>query len=260
MNSEISTIEALNLEAKKQNKIHKIVLMIELGDLREGILPKDIENYVDQIITFENIKLEGIGVNLTCYGGVIPTPTNLGILEEIANLIESKYSIVLNIISGGNSSSVDLLLKDRLPKKINNLRIGEALIFGRETAYGNDLEGFFSDAVSLEVEIVELKEKDSIPTGEIGMNAFGEKPVFKDLGKMKRAIVAIGRQDVDQGNIIPCDRNISIIGASSDHLILDVTDTVSNYQVGDIISFSLNYGGLLQVSTSKYVNKCFCRK
>ncbi len=260
MNSEISTIEALNKEAKNQEKIHKIILMIELGDLREGILPKDIKAHVDQIMKFENIELEGIAVNLTCYGGVIPSPTNLGELEKIADFIESEYKIQLNIVSGGNSSSIELLLANDLPKKINNLRLGEALVFGRESAYGNDIEGCFTDAVSLEVEIVELKEKDSIPTGEIGMNAFGEKPVFEDLGVRKRAIVAIGRQDVDQDNIRPSDSKISIIGASSDHLILDLSDTSTEYNVGDIVKFSLDYGGLLQLSTSNYVKKHFCSK
>lgn len=260
MNSELSIIEALNVEAKKQSKIHKIILMIELGDLREGILPKNIKTHMDQIIKFENIKLEGIGVNLTCYGGVIPTPTNLGKLEEIAKEIEENYNITVNIVSGGNSSSIDLLLGDKLPKKINNLRLGEVLIFGRETAYGKKLNGYFSDAVSLEVEIVELKEKDSKPTGEIGMNAFGEKPEFQDFGIRKRAIVAIGRQDVDQENIVSKDKNIKIIGASSDHLILDMTDTKRKYEVGDIIEFSVNYGGLLQLSTSSYVTKEFLYK
>ena len=257
MNSEIEVVEALDKEAKKQSKIHKIILMIELGDLREGILPKDVEVYMERIINLTNIKLEGIAVNLTCYGGVIPSPTNLGELEKIANFIEKKYNLKLNIISGGNSSSVELLLENKLPKKINNLRLGESLAFGREAAYGNHIDGCHGDAITLEAEIIELKEKDSVPKGEIGMNAFGEKPVFKDVGKMVRGIIAIGRQDVDQGNIVPKDDRLEIIGASSDHLIMDLTNAKDEYKVGDIISFSTEYGGLLQLSTSKYIKKTY---
>jgi len=257
LNSEISTIDLLNKEAKKQCKIHKIILMIDLGDLREGILPKDVENYIDQIIPMENIKLEGIGVNLSCYGGVIPTLDNLGELEKISNLIEKKYNIRLNIVSGGNSSSLDLLLKGSIPSKINNLRLGESLIFGRETAYGKDIEGCFCDSVKLEAEIIELKEKKSCPIGKVGFNAFGKKPEFVDRGIRKRAILAIGEQDVDYSDLRVVDEKLIILGASSDHLILDVTDSKKEYKVGDIVEFRLDYSSLLELTTSPYVNKIY---
>ncbi|MCS5420380.1 MULTISPECIES: ornithine racemase Orr [Psychrilyobacter] len=257
LNSEISTIALLNEEAGKQYRVHRIILMLELGDLREGILPEDVESYMDQISSMQNIKLEGIGVNLTCYGGIIPSFDNLEQLEKIANLIEKKYDLKLNIISGGNSSSLDLLWKKKMPPKINNLRLGEALIFGRGTAYGKNLEGCFYDSVKLEVEIIELKEKESYPVGEIGLNAFGKKPVFIDRGKRKRAILAIGKQDVDQSNLEAMDEKLIILGASSDHLVLDVTDSKREYKVGDIVEFKLDYGSLLQLTTSPYVKKVF---
>ncbi|MCS5423198.1 MULTISPECIES: ornithine racemase Orr [Psychrilyobacter] len=255
LNSEISTIALLNEEAGKQGKVHKIILMIELGDLREGVLPEDVECYMDQLNSMKNIKLEGIGVNLTCYGGIIPSFENLEKLEIISNLIEGKYNLKLNIISGGNSSSLDLLWNNNMPPKINNLRLGESLIFGRETAYGKDLEGCFHDSVKLEVEIIELKEKKSYPVGEIGVNAFGEKPVFIDRGKRKRAILAIGKQDVDHSNLETMDEKLIILGSSSDHLVVDVTDSKIKYKVGDIVGFKLNYGSLLQLTTSPYVKK-----
>ena len=257
LNSEISTIALLNEEAGKQYRIHRIILMIELGDLREGILPEDIDSYMNQISYMKNIKLEGIGVNLTCYGGIIPSFDNLGQLEKISDLIEEKYNLKLNIISGGNSSSLDFLWNNNMPKKINNLRLGESLIFGRETAYGKNLEGCFYDSVKLEVEIIELKEKESYPIGKIGLNAFGEKPEFIDRGKRKRAILAIGKQDVDQSNLEVIDEKIIILGASSDHLVLDITDSRKKYKVGDIVEFKLDYGSLLQLTTSPYVKKIF---
>lgn len=257
LNSEISTIALLNEEAGKQYRIHRIILMLELGDLREGILPQDVEEYMDQINSMGNIKLEGVGVNLTCYGGIIPSFENLGQLEKISDLIEKKYNLKLNIISGGNSSSLDLLLKNNMPSKVNNLRLGESLIFGRETAYGKDLEGCFYDSVKLEAEIIELKEKQSHPVGEVGFNAFGKKPIFIDRGMRKRAILAIGEQDVDQSNLKVIDEKLIILGASSDHLLLDVTDSKKEYKVGDIVEFKLDYGSLLQLTTSPYVKKVF---
>lgn len=254
-NSEISTIKKLNVAAEKANKIHKIVIMFDLGDLREGFLPEQVDEVVPEILGLSHIKIEGIAVNLTCYGGVIPTPENLGELVALAEHIEKQYGIVLNIISGGNSSSIYLLENGEMPKRINNLRIGEGVVLGREAAYGEPIKGTYDDAFLLETEIVELKEKDSLPKGIIGMDAFGGKPVFEDKGRMLRAIVAVGRQDVDHTALLPVDIGIEIIGASSDHMILDLTHAKSTYNVGDVVSFKMEYGAMLKLFTSAYIER-----
>jgi len=260
LNSEISTIKKLDSAAKEQNKVHNILLMIDLGDLREGIFYQnedDIFKAVEEILKLKNIKLYGIGVNLTCYGAVIPKNENLSKLVEIAEKIESKFNIKLNMISGGNSSSVHLINKKELPKRINNLRIGEAFLLGDETSYSQMLDGLYDDAFVLEAEIIELKEKQSVPIGETGVDAFGNRPVYEDRGVIKRAIIAVGRQDVDSDNLHPIDRKIDILGASSDHLILDVTKSDNEYKVGDIISFKLSYSSLLRATTSSYVSRTY---
>ncbi len=255
LNSEIETIKALDRAAQKASKKHRVILMIDLGDLREGILKADVDETVKAIINMNHIILEGIGVNLTCYGGVIPGPDNLGELAAIARHIEEKFDITLNVVSGGNSSSLFLLDNGEMPVKINNLRLGEAIVLGRETAYGEAIKGAHGDAFILEAEIIELKMKDSIPTGKIGMDAFGNKPSFVDKGKMWRAIVAIGRQDIDPDGLMPLDERIEIIGASSDHMIMDLTKACESYQVGQIIKFRLDYGAMLKACTSNYVKK-----
>jgi predicted amino acid racemase len=260
LNSEISTIIKLDVAARKQNKIHNILLMIDLGDLREGIFYKNEEeifNAVEEILKLKNIKLHGIGVNLTCYGAVIPKNENLSILVDIAEKIESKYNIKLDMISGGNSSSVHLINKNQLPKRINNLRIGEAFLLGDETAYSQMIDGLYDDAFVLRAEIIELKEKQSVPIGETGVDAFGNRPVYEDRGIIKRAIIAVGRQDVDSDNLHPIDSKIDILGASSDHLILDVSKSDKRYKVGDIIEFKLSYSSLLRATTSEYVSKTY---
>lgn len=263
LNSEITTIQKLNESAAKQNKVHKILLMIDLGDLREGIFFKnedEIYNAVEEILKLKNIKLFGLGVNLTCYGAVIPKKDNLSVLVEIAAKIEKKYNIKLKMISGGNSSSVYLIGKKELPEGINNLRVGEAFLLGDETAYSQMLEGFYDDAFTLEAEIIELKEKQSVPVGETGVDAFGNKPVYEDRGIIKRAIIAVGRQDVDPDNLHPIDSKIDILGASSDHLILDMTKSDKEYKVGDIVNFKLSYSSLLRATTSSYVDRAYINK
>jgi predicted amino acid racemase len=257
-NSEVSTIELLNAEAVRQNKLHKIVLMIDLGDLREGLYyteGKKIFSAVETILNLKNLRFYGIACNLTCYGAVIPKKDNLSILSGWAERIKEKFDTGPLLVSGGNSSSYYLAEKDDLPDGINNLRLGEAFILGRETAYGSRIKNTFADAITLEAQIIEARTKASVPEGESGVDAFGERPVFQDRGKIKRALLALGRQDTDSGGLAPCDAAINVLGASSDHLILDISGAAKRYRVGDSVRFTLSYGAALRAFTSKYVHR-----
>ena len=258
LNSEIETIRAISREAVKIGKKHEIILMVDLGDLREGYFYEDdLYKSAEEIKKLEGVELIGIGTNLTCYGGVIPTPENLGRLVEIKNNLEKNHDVKLKIISGGNSSSIPLLYDGTIPEGINNLRLGESLVLGRETAYGKDIEETFNDVFKLVIEAIEIKDKPSLPVGEIGKDAFGNVPVFEDKGIRKRMICAIGRQDLLPDDITPYDKEITVIGSSSDHLILDITNSKIKYEVGDKLEFGLKYGGILRGMTSEYVKKVY---
>lgn len=255
-NSEIETIKELDKISKSRNKIHKIVLMFDLGDLREGYFYEDdLFSNIKEILKLENIQLIGIATNLTCYGAIIPSKENIGRLVDIAHKIENEFNINLEIVSGGNSSSLDLMMKDNMPSGVTNLRIGESVVLGRETAYSQNIDGTYQDVFKLICQIVECKEKPSIPIGEIGVDAFGNKPVYKDKGIVKRAIIAIGKQDIDTESLMPIDTSIEILGASSDHMILDISNSDKDYKVGDKVEFLLTYGGLMSTTTSEYVYK-----
>ncbi|MCF6465188.1 ornithine racemase Orr [Clostridium sp. Cult2] len=256
LNSEIETIKALSKASIEMGTIHKIILMVDLGDLREGYFDEtELYSATDEIIKLKGIELVGIGTNLTCYGGVIPSQENLGRLVKIAKNIEEKFNVDFEMISGGNSSSLHLLLKGVKLPDMNMLRLGESLVLGYETAYGNGIENTYNDAFQLVVEIIEIKEKPSLPIGEIGRDAFGKVPTFEDIGIRKRMIAAIGKQDVDFDTIIPLDEGIRILGGSSDHLLIDGTDSEVNYKVGDKLRFNLTYVGILRTMTSEYVKK-----
>lgn len=253
-NSEMATLEMLDAEAAKQGKVHKAVLMIDVGDLREGIFFQNEEEIIEtakKINDMANVELYGVGVNLTCYGAIIPKNDNLSIICDFAAKIEEATGTKLTMISGGNSSSIYLVGKGELPEKINNLRLGEAFLLGNDTAYGERLEGTVDDALTVEAQIVELKEKPSLPIGEVGVDAFGQKPYYEDRGIIKRAIIGIGQQDMTADSMYPIDERIDVLGASSDHMLLDVTK--ADYKVGDIVSFKLGYGSVLKVATSEYV-------
>lgn len=253
LNSELSTLKLLGEAAVILGKVHNVIIMVDLGDLREGVWAEDIDRFTSEVIRINGIEIKGFGVNLTCYGGVIPDETNLGKLVEISEKMQQKYNLQIEIVSGGNSSSVYLMNENRFPSGINNLRLGEILLLGRETAYGREVKGMYVDTFTLKAEIVELKVKPSIPIGNIGMDAFGNIPSHEDRGIIKRAIIAIGRQDIDPDGLFPTDKKIDILGASSDHTILDVTSSSFEYKVGDIIEFHMDYSCLLRASTSEYV-------
>ena len=257
-NSEVATLTALSAAAQRLGKRHKVVLMIDLGDLREGIFYEN-ENKIlqtaQQVVNDPNLELYGTAFNLTCYGSVLPSQENLNIFLTLTQRIEELAGYPLPFISGGNSSSIPVLLFEHTPFNFTNLRLGEALILGRETACGKELSALYQDVVTLEAELVEVQEKPSYPIGEIGVNAFGEKAAYTDIGIRRRAIAAVGRQDMDCDGLIPLNPGVTVVGASSDHLILDITDSKESLQVGDTVQFKMNYGGVLRGFTSRYIHK-----
>ncbi len=258
LNSEMKTIKALNKSAKYQDTVHDIILMVDIGDLREGVYYKEsVMSMITDIQALRHINLKGIGTNLTCYGGVVPNQDTLKKLTDIVRLAKDTLGVTFDIISGGNSSHLHLLYKNASIDAVNNLRIGEALILGRETAFGKPLDDLYQDVVTLEADLIEMKQKPSIPEGDIGMDAFGKTPVFEDFGLMQRGILALGKQDVDFHELIPEDTNVRLIGSSSDHIIADLSNTSTPYKLGDVLRFRLSYGSLLSLMTSRYVEKSY---
>jgi predicted amino acid racemase/D-alanyl-D-alanine dipeptidase len=252
LNSELSVIRALSESALKHKTIHKVILMIELGDLREGIMPSEIEQFVHQVLKFEGIKLHGIGTNLACFGGILPDNDKMQELSDIANRIEEKFNLSLEVISGGNSANYNWFKSTKNIGRINHLRIGESIFLGLETLNREPIPDLFTDAFTLIAEVIESKIKPSVPYGQTGQNAFGETPVFQESGNIHRIILAIGLQDVVVSGLIP-KLDIQIIGSSSDHLIIDSGNV--NLKVGDTVEFNLNYSCLLSAMTSPYVSK-----
>lgn len=255
LNSELAVLEALNEAAARQGKVHDVILMVDLGDLREGIWPVDLPEIATQVLAMSNLHLKGLGTNLTCWGGVLPTEENLSQLASLSKAIEEAHGIKLEIISGGNSSSLPLLRAGKMPAGINQLRIGEVIMLGNDTVVHKPFPETRPDAFILQAELIELKEKPSHPIGLTGLDAFGKPPVYEDKGIRLRGILGIGKQDVAADGLRPIDTGIEVVGGSSDHIILDLTDAKEQYKVGDIVSFTVGYECLLKAMTSPYVEK-----
>ena len=257
LQSEIDTIKALGAAARRMKKIHQVILMIDLGDLREGIYYKHHERILETaalVLKEEGLDLAGIGTNLTCYGGILPDTGNMNVLLGIARILRGRFNIALPIVSGGNSSSLGLLFRGGLPSGITQLRIGESLLLGMDTSIGQPFPLLSRRVFTIHARIVEVQDKPSMPEGKRGPNAFGEEVTFTDNGPMRRGILAIGRQDADLERLTPLNPEITILGGSSDHLIVDLSRAQS-CKVGGMLGFLPNYGSLLKAYTSLYVSK-----
>jgi ornithine racemase len=256
LQSELAIIREISRIAERMGRVHDIMLMVDLGDLREGIWPNDVLPTVEQILDLKGVRIAGIGTNLGCFGAIMPTPDNLGQLVAHAYKIERLAGISLDYVSGGASSSLQLLLDGTLPAGINNLRVGEAILQGGiETFRDKPWEALEFDACRLTADVIEVKKKPSRPIGQSGYDAFGNQPYFPDEGDRLRAIANIGREDVLVEGLTPIHKGARVLGASSDHLLMDVSDADPPVAVGDRVSFRMSYGAMLMAMTSEYVEK-----
>jgi predicted amino acid racemase len=258
MNTEIETIKLLSKEAKRQNKIHKIIIMIELGELREGVLGEDFMDFYESIFKLQNIKVVGIGANLSCLYGVLPNHDKLIQLSLYEQLIEAKFNKHIPYVSGGSSVTIPLIFQNLLPKGINHFRVGETLFLGTDVYNNTKFRKMYSDVFKLHSEIIELIEKPIVPIGELGRNVEGESFNFKkaDIGKTSyRAIIDLGLLDADPDHLEFVDKHLKFAGASSDMIVIDLGENKKNYKVGDLVEFKLDYMGLLRIMNSKYIEK-----
>ena len=251
LQSEWPTLLALEEECLRQNKTHRVIVMTDLGDLREGFWDKkelvDVCERVERELP--HVHLAGIGVNLTCYGSTKPTPEKMNELVGLARQVEQRIGRKLEIVSGGATSSFTLVHWGTMPAGVNHLRIGEAILLGKDLQVDwgiRDMDYLRMDALTLRAEVVEVKDKPTYPIGEFAIDAFGRKPVYEDRGIRRRAILALGRADVGElESLIPREPGLTVIGGSSDHCIVDVEDCPRRLQVGDIVEFSLCYSHML---------------
>ncbi|MFA6770132.1 MAG: alanine racemase [Bacteroidales bacterium] len=262
MNTEISTIKLLSEEAVKQNVKHKIIIMLEMGELREGVLHENFISFYEKVFSLENIEVVGIGTNLSCMYGVLPSHDKLIQLSIYKQLIEAKFNKKIKYLSGGSSVTIPLIFQGLLPKGINHFRVGETLYLGTDVYNDSVIEGMEVDLFQFYAQIIELKQKPGIPIGEMGTNLEGdpfepESDMSSDISC--RAILDVGLLDVDKNHITPKDTSIRVVGVSSDVTVVDLGENKSNYKTGDFIEFKMDYTAILKILNSKYIDKVIKR-
>lgn len=254
LQSQIEVIRAVSAAALRAGKVHPIILMIDVGDLREGVFGMEqLDEIAPQIRECRGVELIGLGTNVGCYGSVLPSVANTQILVELRDYLNGKYGFPITTLSGGATCTLRLLEDGLLPRGINHLRVGEAILYGEDTTGNRFLEGYHPDAFHFAAQVVELKRKPSVPIGERGRDGKGDIPEYPDRGVRLRAICAAGKQDVAWAALTPVLPGAEMIGASSDHLIVDVEDCAGQVHVGDWMRFRCGYMAVLDATTSSYV-------
>jgi predicted amino acid racemase len=259
LNSSVETIRHLSDAAVLLRRNHKVVLMVDVGDLREGVWPDRLVELARGACRLPRIDVIGLGTNLACFGGVTPSAANMQSLVDLRDACREATDLELPMISGGNSANLPLLVSGGMPAEINHLRIGEAITLGRNVLDRSPWPGTRQDTLRLVAEVVELERKPSVPVGARAQDAFGGFTEFVDRGTRLRAICNIGRQEMVVDGVQPEDAGIVVLGASSDHLMLDVQDAVTPVRLGDEIGFTPSYGSLLAATTSPSVQKVIVR-
>ena len=258
LQSDIGTITELDRICVSAGVRHEVLVMIDVGDLREGFWPAELPEAARRLKDLRGgVKIGGVAANFACASGVLPTHDNMARLVECRDVISEITGVEMPAVSVGGTCCLKIIEAGLVPEGVNVLRICEGVVLGMDTAFGRAIPYLARDAVTVTAEIVECGQKPSVPVGDVGYQAFGEKPVFTDRGLRKRAILAIGRQDVNIDRITPLDGDVEIVTASSDHLIVDVTDAGAMYKTGDVMSFRPLYPAMLACATSEYVEVIF---
>ncbi|SNT36564.1 alanine/ornithine racemase family PLP-dependent enzyme [Antarctobacter heliothermus] len=241
-NTEISVISALAAAAIRNGSVHGIVLMVEMGDLRDGISPEHLENIAQQVMQMSGVALKGIGANFACLNGLAPTALQMAAFCDLANEIEGVCGPFLKTVSGGNSANLPWALGERATGRVNDLRLGEAILLGVEPVSGDQIGGMHTDAFTLVAEVIETDAK-SPPSPIALIDPTTERlRIVTTSAASARMILAMGHQDTDiPGLSMPVGS--TLIGATSDHLVIGTPRTLP--KVGSEVRFQMNYNALM---------------
>lgn len=265
LNTSFTTISALNEAAARVNKIHQIIIMIELGELREGVKQSDVMGFYEKVFELSNIEVIGIGSNLGCMYGVEPTYDKLLQLSLYKELISSKFNKELKLLSGGTSITLPLIENKIIPKEINHFRIGEAAFFGISPLTNEQFRDLSTDTFEFHANIIELENKQIVPEGNISEANIGHTAKYdvKDVGESTfKAILDFGMLDVDKADLEAIDKDIRFVGVTSDMLVVDLGTNKTatgekRYKIGDKMYFKPNYMAVARLLNSKFIDKKF---
>ncbi|WP_430867905.1 alanine racemase [Demequina aurantiaca] len=249
MVSDMDIALALAAAAGRRGSDHGIVLTVELGDLREGIMSRDLLDMARIISRTRGLKFAGIGANLGSRSGIIPGDDQMQELTGLAALVAARTGVPDLLVTGGNSANLGWALSPARVGAVNDLRLGEAILLGTDPVTGTKIDGLHTDAFTLIGAVIESIEKPSSAWGPTVDSINGRPTPARDRGTIIQTIVAVGEQDVRADGLRP-PAGITVLASSNDHLVLE---TPTRLVAGTELRFGLDYLGLVRAMTSPFV-------
>ena len=254
VNTEAAVLSQLASVARSAGRTHAVMVMVELGDLREGGMPDQVFETVRHVLKLRSLHLAGVAANFACRSGVEPTAEDMAVLSSMVESIEETFGFGISIVSGGNSANLDWAFGSD-SGRVNNLRLGESILLGREPRQRRPIPGLYTDAFLLVAEVIESQRRSAKPWGRSGQDSLGETAEAEDRGEIWQTILAVGQQDTDTTDLT-APSGVEILAASSDHLILR---TDRQMRPGQEVRFQPGYAALVRSMTSPFVSSPACR-
>ena len=239
--SEVEAARALARAAQAAGTTHGVIVMVDEGDRREGVLPDEATATCRALLELPGIALVGLGTSMNCLCGVLPTPENQQRFADLVDEVERALGITFRFVSAGHTGNLHLVQKGEVPARFNHFRVGEGILTGTDFSTWAELPMPYQDTFKVYAEVIEVKDKPSAPDGEVGPDAFMQVHEWPDLGVRRRAILALGEIDLRTSSLKPTRAGVTIVGASSDHLVLDVTDAQPPVRLGEELEFDTLY-------------------
>jgi predicted amino acid racemase len=230
--------------------------MVDIGDLREGVMPEDVIPMVRFILEMKSpfIEFLGLGATLACCCGTLPDEWNLGLLHELAGDAERLTGHQIRTVSIGGSVIIPWIEQGLLPSRINQARMGEAILLGTIPSTGQRHEALHPDVFLLRGTVLEVKQKPSKPTGRQGTDVFGQIHSFEDRGPRLRCILDFGILDTYPKGLTPVSNGLEFVNSNSDYTIVDATGVDHSLKPGDSFDFNLNYQALIRAFHASHLS------
>ena len=240
--SVVSTEEAalaLAEQARTLRLPHGVLLMMDLGDGREGCRPDQVPALARAVrhMTHPWFSLDGVAANFGCLVEAPPSPQSLDVLTMVACEVGRRAGEAGEVSLGG-SVLLPWLADHALPACVTELRIGYALFLGHFMGQDCAVAGLRQDAFLLAAEVLEAGVKQT-----------------EAEGLRRRIVLDVGVLEIAPNRLIPLDAGMRLVGASSDYLVYDVEECPRHFVTGEEVLFRPGYESLARAFHSCSVKK-----
>ena len=179
-------------------------MIVEWGDRREGVMPEDAAAALSSdASSFPVSSSPAWPAASTACAASFPCAANMQDFADFVERLEAELGLRFRIVSGGHTNNLQFVASGSVPRRIDHLRVGEGILFGRDSICDVSLPGTHHDTFKVYAEVIEVKEKPSAPGGETGPDAFMRIREWPDLGLRRRAVLAMGEVDLSVQWITP---------------------------------------------------------